>query len=550
MTEHEPTSRATPLDAEREKLHATGYTESEISQILISRATGASSASAGPGTMSNVIGSFVAVAGYAAGLFLGFRADATTLFDAGAKSGARVAAALALTFKLVVIGVLGYGAWQEWRQHIISATEIAKSQARKIRAEECSARMKMIVDTIAPANWGPAMEGYNKDCDPTYAARAKACDKRFQAILDDMDKLSIDDFKARVESHKADCDITPEQRDEAARKIDEVKAQHDAKVKEVTPDLLRGVNEEQAANSDHKAGNYASAFAHAQNYLSIVEAVETKIKSGPGKLTAGACVGLSWHALFVKKFADAASFADRAVQLDPPEVIALINKAHALMFLGRTDEARALYLAHRGEKIDDKRTWEDGVTGDFAELRKAGLSDPLIDEVTRDLSGQESAAARRRRHPRPSKPHPRPIPRSRRRSRHQRPRPCERRRPSIASTASTWALTTLFAPRRSRSTPRRGLRTLIKRRMRRAAIPSKAKSGTGSNATGRTADCHYKAALRTIKSAARRLASEPQWTAAFASFRRSNRSPVSSSQFRACRSPFAQSVVMRAPSLA
>ena len=72
-----------------------------------------------------------------------------------------------------MIGVLGYAAWQEWQQHIVSQTEIAASQARKIKAEECSARMKMITDTIAPQNWGPAMEQYNRDCDPTYAARTK-----------------------------------------------------------------------------------------------------------------------------------------------------------------------------------------------------------------------------------------------------------------------------------------------------------------------------------------------------------------------------------------
>ena len=50
------------------------------------------------------------------------------------------------------------------------------------------------------------------------------------------------------------------------------------------------------------------------------------------------------------------------------------------MFLGRTDEARALYLKYRGQKIDGK-PWETVVLGDFAEFRKAGLTNPLMDEV-------------------------------------------------------------------------------------------------------------------------------------------------------------------------
>jgi hypothetical protein len=51
------------------------------------------------------------------------------------------------------------------------------------------------------------------------------------------------------------------------------------------------------------------------------------------------------------------------------------------MFLGRLDDARALYLRSRREKkvLGDK-SWEAGVLEDFAELRKAGLTHPLMDD--------------------------------------------------------------------------------------------------------------------------------------------------------------------------
>jgi len=52
------------------------------------------------------------------------------------------------------------------------------------------------------------------------------------------------------------------------------------------------------------------------------------------------------------------------------------------MFLGRIDEARALYLKYRGQKdVLDGKSWEALILADFADLRRAGLSNPLMDEI-------------------------------------------------------------------------------------------------------------------------------------------------------------------------
>ena len=52
------------------------------------------------------------------------------------------------------------------------------------------------------------------------------------------------------------------------------------------------------------------------------------------------------------------------------------------MFLDRVDEARMLYLQYRGEKsVESGRAWETVVLEDFAELRKAGLTHPLMYEI-------------------------------------------------------------------------------------------------------------------------------------------------------------------------
>jgi hypothetical protein len=52
------------------------------------------------------------------------------------------------------------------------------------------------------------------------------------------------------------------------------------------------------------------------------------------------------------------------------------------MFLERGDAARAVYLRYRGEqRVVGDKSWEAAVVEDFAELRQAGLTHPLMDEI-------------------------------------------------------------------------------------------------------------------------------------------------------------------------
>ena len=122
-----------PLDAEREKLRKTGYSENEISQILVARALGSSGHSAdaptGQGVMSGTLSSVMAIGSYARRH--GFHDpghDLATIFDRTALASARVVAAILLVFKVAAITVRAYAGWQEWQQHIISAPEIAKGE--------------------------------------------------------------------------------------------------------------------------------------------------------------------------------------------------------------------------------------------------------------------------------------------------------------------------------------------------------------------------------------------------------------------------------------
>ena len=62
------------------------------------------------------------------------------------------------------------------------------------------------------------------------------------------------------------------------------------------------------------------------------------------------------------------------------------NRAHALLFLGRTREAIAAYAARKGETIPDQGKWEEVILKDFAEFRKHGLNHPDMARIEKALA--------------------------------------------------------------------------------------------------------------------------------------------------------------------
>jgi hypothetical protein len=84
-------------------------------------------------------------------------------------------------------------------------------------------------------------------------------------------------------------------------------------------------------------------------------------------------------------FANALIAADRGIKFDPALLFVKLNRAHALMFLDRTDEARREYLAHRGKAMEllGIGNWEDAVKSDFSAYRAVGLERPLMTEIER-----------------------------------------------------------------------------------------------------------------------------------------------------------------------
>jgi tetratricopeptide (TPR) repeat protein len=91
---------------------------------------------------------------------------------------------------------------------------------------------------------------------------------------------------------------------------------------------------------------------------------------------------LSFRFALIRDFARALEAADQAISLVPDKTWLYGNRAHALMFQNREQEARALYLQYSGEKkVLEAKSWESLIVEDFTELLKRGLAHPLMDEI-------------------------------------------------------------------------------------------------------------------------------------------------------------------------
>jgi predicted Zn-dependent protease len=140
-------------------------------------------------------------------------------------------------------------------------------------------------------------------------------------------------------------------------------------------------------NEAESAGRYAEALQLQEALAIKFEAEETTRDGEPGEQTAGELAQVIWYALFAKEFTKALTVANRSHALFPDSVAVEPNRAHALMFMERRKEAKALYLAHKGKplSLQDNRLWERVIVEDFAEFRKAGLTHPMMADIEKEL---------------------------------------------------------------------------------------------------------------------------------------------------------------------
>ena len=119
------------------------------------------------------------------------------------------------------------------------------------------------------------------------------------------------------------------------------------------------------------------------SYSASVAIMDSVVKSDPGnahwktslRIFIGKLGRLSYEFLLARDFERALRAADDAISHAPEETRIYTNRyrAHALMFLGRLDEARAIYLEYRGKKVPGM-VWETVISTGFRRIPPQGSS--------------------------------------------------------------------------------------------------------------------------------------------------------------------------------
>src|SRR5262249_13364099 len=127
------------------------------------------------------------------------------------------------------------------------------------------------------------------------------------------------------------------------------------------------------ADALYAARDYSGALARYRLAASETEQQETKDSGKPGTATAEVLGSLAWCALHAGEFAEALAATDQALGLAPDLLWIETNRAHALLLLGRLEDARSAYLRHKGHRVPParKRFWEDIIQEDFEALGSA-----------------------------------------------------------------------------------------------------------------------------------------------------------------------------------
>jgi hypothetical protein len=135
------------------------------------------------------------------------------------------------------------------------------------------------------------------------------------------------------------------------------------------------------------SGRYDQALLRVREVSAEAERAEKTKIGKPGGLTSRALANEAWFAVLANDGKSALSAAERALELDAKSLAAFANKAHALLLLGRFDEARRMYLEHKGRpgQIINGKTWDQLIAADFVTMRKRGLDPAAIARIEGEM---------------------------------------------------------------------------------------------------------------------------------------------------------------------
>jgi len=131
---------------------------------------------------------------------------------------------------------------------------------------------------------------------------------------------------------------------------------------------------EAAEEAELKVHDAAAALAAGEAWLTLRRQLYAEAPTKTAKSNLVDALGsVSFVLLLNHRPKDAFDRAAEALRLDPNALWVEANRAHALLFLGRFDEAKAIYLEDAAKPLDDGRTFGAAVKADFAQFREFGI---------------------------------------------------------------------------------------------------------------------------------------------------------------------------------
>jgi TPR repeat protein len=130
------------------------------------------------------------------------------------------------------------------------------------------------------------------------------------------------------------------------------------------------------------ASDGASYLAAAEQRVAAARVYDDNLQSeGSKNVVAFALLELSWALTLNKRLPDAIAQADEALKLFPSSPDIEVKRADALLLLGRFEEAKKIYLAHKDTTWRFGETFADVVRDDLGEMRNFGIDTPDMKRI-------------------------------------------------------------------------------------------------------------------------------------------------------------------------
>jgi len=157
-----------------------------------------------------------------------------------------------------------------------------------------------------------------------------------------------------------------------------------ARVREMMGYPFRKADLKAAVSRLSKAKNWLEAVRLQRELVALVQGnAAERAADLPDDL-----LGLAWYQLHTKDFSGALASSEEGLKLDPAKIVLDTNRAHALLFLGRTQEAEDVYRKHLGEKTS-QGPWEKVILDDLKVLEEDGLSYPGFARIREMMGAQK-----------------------------------------------------------------------------------------------------------------------------------------------------------------